>query len=103
MIRAWKYYEVVIVCGSVYNKLIYLIARVIQDSLPFLSMHARRVLKCSGSTEMRVKLGEQMFYETQLCEEGPVYNLDNSIGATGHVPHKKISVCKLAVNKSSVQ
>jgi len=74
----------------------------VPGSLPFLSMYARRVLQGSGNKAMCVKQG-QPFCETPQCEKGPVNNLHNSIGATWHVPGKKICVSKLPMHKSSIQ
>ena len=70
--------------------------------LSFFSMYARRVLQGSGNKAMCVKQG-QPFCETPQCEKGPVNNLHNSIGATWHVPGKKICVSKLPMHKSSIQ
>ena len=74
----------------------------VPGSLPFFSMYARRVLQGSGSAAMCVNKG-QPICETPPCEKGPVNNLNHSIGATWHVPGKKICVSKLPMHKSSIQ
>ena len=65
-------------------------------------MYARRVLQGSGKTAMCVNKG-QPISQTPQCDKGPVNNLNHSIGATWHVPGKKICVSKLPMHKSSIQ
>ena len=74
----------------------------VPGSLPFFSMYARRVLQGSGNTAMCVNKG-QPISQTPQCDKGPVNNLNHSIGATWHVPGKKICVSKLPMHKSSIQ
>ena len=108
VMRGLKYCNLVLLCRRVFKKGKRLLARVIQLEKPSSWKFTILIYVCkkssagSGSAAMCVNKG-QPICETPACEKGPVNNLNHSIGATWHVPGKKICVSKLPMHKSSIQ